>query len=88
MKAITRKCAFYKKIIEVAYTPVTGTYQFMSHRKIGGRRSFHLLTLLQPLKCFAERYKRFRRKIIHPIANTSICIMQHMRDHRLSLPYV
>jgi len=88
MKAITRKCAFYKKIIEVPYTPVTKTYQFMFHREIGGRRSFHLLTLLQPLKGFGERYKRFRRKIIHPIANTSICIKQHILKRWHLLLYV
>ena len=47
-----------------------------------------IVLLLQPLKGFAERYKRFRRKIIHPIANTSICIKQHILKRWHLLLYV
>ena len=44
----------------------------------------HLLTLLaqknfgKPLEGFPERSRRFRRKIIHPIANTYVCIATYI----------
>ena len=50
----------------------------------------HLLTLLapkisvKPLEGFRERCRRFRRKIIHPIANTYVCIGSHILKHRLT----
>ena len=63
-----------------AYTPATGTLPFGIHRESSGTSGATIVLFLhqkkfgKPLEGFRERYRRFRRKIIHPIANTYVCI--------------